>query len=592
MKKLILLLLILLIPYNSLAYDKAVVDINNLSINELQEYVDKGYLTYEKITKLYLDRIDAYNKQYNAIITINEHALDEAKELDKTYKENGRTSMIFGLPVLVKDNIDVKGMPTTNGTKALLDSYPNENADVIQKLIDNGAIIIGKTNMDEFAFNAKYSHSSFGYTYNAFNTDYSSYGSSGGSAVSVSANLAVYALGTDTGVSVRVPSSANGVIGMRPTIDIMSGNGVIKFESTRDVVGVITKYVSDSAIVLDIIDNVDIKYSDYLTNDLKEIKIAAIKGFYNPNSNSSSIAYGKTDKFIYDMMNESIEKLKSLGAEIIYLDSFSLPYQFDATTMCYEFNEYIKNTSSKIKSLNDLIKNGGYTQYIESYNGYYCNHDYKETTTYKNYINNRNSYIDIANKKFDNNGIDAIIYPTIKRAIFTNQEANDASNVSTPSSNIAPLVGYPAMTIPMGKNNEFSYGLEIVTKANNESTIYKIASSFESINKIYKTPAIAPSLYEISDNTKNLLNYYETNKNDNTYIKTNEKTLEYIKNYDGNEDTINKLIYEYQNPEEFNKIEENKNNTIYYILLFSIISLIIVLILIHLKISKIKRKSK
>ena len=267
MKKIIIAFILLVLPLKILAYESAVVDINNLSIDELQEYVDKGYLTYEKITQLYLDRIDAYNKKYNAIITVNENALEEARQLDIEYQQTGRRSKIYGLPVLVKDNIDVKGMPTTNGTKALLDSYPNEDADVVKKLRENGAIFIGKTNMDEFAFHYTYSHSSFGYVTNAYNTNYTSYGSSGGSAVGVAANLAVYALGTDTGVSVRVPSSGNGVVGIRPSFDIMSGNGVIKFESTRDVVGVISKYVADSAIVLDIIDNEETKYEDYLTND-------------------------------------------------------------------------------------------------------------------------------------------------------------------------------------------------------------------------------------------------------------------------------------------------------------------------------------
>ena len=195
MKKFIFLL-ILLIPFKVLSLEQAVVDINELTIYEIQEYVDKGYLTYEKIVRLYLDRIEAYNEQYNALITINENAIEEAKKLDLEYQESGRRSLIHGLPVIVKDNIDVKGMPTTNGASGLLDSYPYENAEVVQKLIDNGAIIIAKANMDEFAFNATYTHSSFGDTYNAYNTLYSSYGSSGGSAVSVASNLAVFALGT------------------------------------------------------------------------------------------------------------------------------------------------------------------------------------------------------------------------------------------------------------------------------------------------------------------------------------------------------------------------------------------------------------
>lgn len=554
MKKLIFLL-VLLIPFNIKAYDEAIVDINNLSIRELQEYVDKEYLTYEKITQLYLDRIEAYNKQYNALITINENALDEAKKLDEEYKKNGRTSLIYGLPVIVKDNIDVKELPTTNGTKALLDSIPYESATVVQKLVDNGAIIIAKSNMDEFAFNATYSYSSFGYVHNAFDTNYSSYGSSGGSAVAVASNLAVYALGSDTGSSVRVPASANGVIGIRPSYDIISGDGVIKFDSTRDVVGVITKYVEDSAIVLEIIDNEETKYTNYLSDSLEGVKIGVIKGFMNPYTNSTSVAYGKTDMFIYDMMNEAIELLKSLGAEIVYLDSFYLSYKFDATAMCYEFNEYIKNTSSEIKSLNDLIKNGGYTQYIESYNGYYCNHDYKLTNSYKNYINNRNNNIKTANNRFEYYGLDAIIYPTIKTELIEMKNIK-TSKLYTPSSDIAPLIGFPAISIPMGYNNNLPYGLEILSTSKNEEMLYKIASNYENKNKVYKTPDIAPSLYEIPKNLNTLLNYYENYKDNKAYEDINNKTEDFIYNYNSNENLINELILEYENP-----IEKNNEKT-------------------------------
>lgn len=574
MKKLFLIL-ILLIPFKIDAYSEAVVDINNLSIKELQEYVDKGYLTYEKITQLYLDRIEAYNKQYNALITINENALEEAKKLDEEYKKNGRKSLIYGLPVIVKDNIDVKGLPTTNGAKGLLDSIPYENAHTVQKLVDNGAIIIAKSNMDEFAFNAAYSHSSFGYVYNAHDTKYSSYGSSGGSAVGVASNLAVYALGSDTGSSVRVPSSANGVVGIRPSYDIVSGEGVIKFDSTRDVVGVITKYVEDSAIVLDIIDNEETKYTDYLTNSLEGVKIGVIKGFMNPNTSSTSSAYGKTDKFVYDMMNESIKTLESLGAEIVYLDSFYLNYQFDATPMCYEFNEYIKGTSSKIKSLDDLIKNGGFTQYITSYNNYYCYTDYKQTGSYKSYINNRNNNIKLANNKFDSNNLDAIIYPTIKTELIKINEIW-SKKLYTPSSNIAPLIGFPAISIPMGYNDKFPYGLEIVTKSKNEGMIYKIASAYESKNKVYKTPDIAPSLYEIPENTTKLLNYYEEYKDKKAYKSTNAKTLEFIKNYSNDETKINELIAEYEIP--VMERSETKAKEI-NIILFSTLILLCVFIL-------------
>lgn len=581
MKK--LLFLILLIPFSIKAYDSAVVDINNLSITEIQEYVDKGYLTYEKITKLYLDRIEAYNKQYNALITINEDALKQAKNLDIEYQKNGRKSLIYGLPVIVKDNIDVKGMPTTNGTKALLDSYPYENAEVVQKLIDNGAIIIAKANMDEFAFNATYSYSSFGFVNNAFNTEYSSYGSSGGSAVAVASNLAVYALGSDTGSSVRVPASANGVIGIRPSFDIISGDGVIKFESTRDVVGVITKYVSDSAIVLDIIDNSEVKYTDYLSNSLEGVTIGVIKGYMNTNTSSTSVSYGKTDKFVYDMMMDSIKDLENLGAKIIYLDNFYLNYQFDANNMCFEFNNYIKNTSSKIKSLADLIKNGGYTQYIDSYNNIYCNSDYTLTTAYRNYINNRNNNIKKANNIFDKYELDAIIYPTLKTEIVKNSVAKN-SQIYTPSSSVAPLIGWPAMSLPMGFYNDLPYGIEIVAKESHESMIYKIASSYESINKLYQTPDIAPSLYEISENVETLLKYYEQYKNDIKYKNINKETINFINSFENDEDKINYLITKYETEVENNQIQE--------INLIIITSTLIIMIFIFKKIRNLKKKLK
>ena len=565
MKKFIFLV-ILLIPIKVLSLEQAVVDINELNIYEIQEYVDKGYLTYEKIVRLYLDRIEAYNEQYNALITINENAIEEAKKLDLEYQESGRRSLIHGLPVIVKDNIDVKGMPTTNGASGLLDSYPYENAEVVQKLIDNGAIVIAKSNMDEFAFNASFTHSSFGDTYNAYNTLYSSYGSSGGSAVSVASNLAVFALGTDTGSSVRVPSSANGVVGIRPTFDLVSTDGVIKFEETRDVVGVITKYVSDSAIVLDIIDNSDVKYQDYLNKDLSGIKIAVISGFMNTNTNDTSAGYGKTDQFVYDMMIEAIADLEELGAEIIYLDNFYLNYIFNATTMCYNFNEYLKGTSSKIKSLDDLIKDGGYTQYIDNYNGYYCDHDYKETNDYQNYLSMRNNNINLANNRFEEYEIDAIIYPTLKTKLFTNDEAK-YSRIYTPSSNTAPLIGFPAISIPMGFYEGLPYGLEIMAQANNEKIIYQIASAYENLTNYYQTPSIAPSLYEVPEEVNNLLEYYDNYKDDLKYESINNEVKNYLINFDGNVDNINNLINKYE--EEKAKPElaiDNENN--YIILLF------------------------
>lgn len=581
MKK--ILILILLIPFSVYSLTESVVNIDNLSIEEIQEYVDKGYLTYEQITKIYLERIETYNEQYNAIISINENAIKEAKNLDKEYKEKGRRSLMHGIPILVKDNIDVKGLPTTAGAKGLLDSYPYENNKAINNLIEAGAIILAKTNMDEFAFNASYSHSSFGYVYNAYNIKYSSYGSSGGTAVGVASNLAVAGIGSDTGSSIRIPSSANNLIGLRPTYGLVDTNGVIKFESLRDTIGPITKYVTDNAIMLEIMDNTDKVYTTNFTLGLNGVKIGVFKSIYN---NSSS--------FIKELMRKQIEKLESLGAQITYIDTFYPTYKFDATTFCSDFNEYIKGTSSQIKSLDDLIKNGNYTQYIDSYNGYYCNNDYRLTNSYQNYLQLRNNNIKYVNEKF--NDLDAIIYPTLQTELIKMSNIH-STKLKTFSSNIAPLVGFPSMNVPIGFYNNLPYGMEILSKANNEDIIYKIAYNLEKENNFYVLPDIAKSLFEISPNMTTLLNYYEEEKTEKEYIVVKNKIKDFINNYNeinNKEQMINQLIEEYDNVVNVikeNKIKEEENIKL---LNKSVISCIIsvILLVIVLLMKKVKYETK
>lgn len=564
----IILILIALIPIK-LHATSSIINIDTLNIVEIQENIDKGYLTYEILTKIYLERIEKYNEQYNAIITINQNAIAEAKLLDEEYKKSGRRSLMHGIPIIVKDNIDVKGLPTTNGTKALLDSYPYENAPIIQKLIDAGAIVLAKTSMDEFAFHAEHSSSSFGMVKNAYNLEYSSYGSSGGTAVGVAAGLAVAGIGTDTGSSIRIPASANNLVGLRPTTSLIDNKGIIKFEITRDVAGPITKYVIDNAIMLEIINNQGKKYTNF-NKDISGLKIGVFKDQYN-----------KATSFIKDLMSKQIEKLKSLGATVEFVNSFSPNYQFNANTLCYEFNEYLKGTTSKIKSLNDLIKTKEYTHYIEGYNNSYCNYDYSKTQAFKNYLENRNNNINYVNNKFED--YDAFIYPTIKDEVVKLTNI-DNYKVKTFSSSIAPLVGFPAISIPIGFYNNLPYGMEILAKANNEEILYTIAYNLEKDNNFYEQPEIAPSLYTINNNISILLNYYE-NFNEEKFKEIKKKTKAFLDNYNNIDDkdkTIELLIKEYK---ETTTIDFTTNNSKekYRIIAISIFIDIIVLLAVLIK---------
>lgn len=557
MKKVLILLIILLIPFKVSAETKSIIDLNNLTIEEIQEAVDSGYINYETIMNIYLERIEAYDKDYNAYITVNENALKEAKKCDQEMK---KTSLIYCLPIVVKDNIDVKGMPTTAGAKGLDDNYPKENAPIVQKLIDAGAIIIGKANMDEFAIHADRTYSSYGYTYNAYNTLYSSYGSSGGVAVAVAANLAVAGIGTDTGSSIRIPSSANGLVGLRPSTGTIDMGGIILFEETRDVAGPITKYVEDNAIMLEIIDNKDTEYK-VTKSDLKGIRIGVLNSYMNPNTNGTGIATGKTDRSVYNLMQKAISDLKSLGAEIVDLSSLALPYKFDASTLCMNFNNYLKGTTGTVRSLNDLIRGGEIVSSIGGYNSY-CSTDYHSTSTWKSYVAYRNSNIARANNYFKNNNVDALIYPTLKTELIKVSELW-SKNLYTPSSNIAPLVGFPSMNVQIGYHNNLPYGMEILSQANKEDLIYKIAYNYQNVNNYYTTPTIAPSLYEIPENIEIIKGYLNETNTNKYYQDFYQKVGTFIKEYpnaENVEEEITSLIQEHDNIP--NLIEKDKQEKI------------------------------
>lgn len=287
----------------------AVVDITDMDITGLQQAVDDGYLTYEQIMHLYLDRINAYADMYECLIYVSDTALDEARECDRVYRETGRTSDVFGLPVIVKDNINVSGMPTTNGAGYLSGSIATEDADIVAKLKACGAIIVAKSNMDTYAEHSQYSISDFGRVNNAFDLSKTSYGSSGGSAVSSAASLAPICVGTDTNASIRVPSAANGVVGIRPTKGLLSTYGVTSLITDRDTAGPIARTVKDAAIILSAMTGYETDYTEALDEGaLSGMRIGIV-------DNLAGRASGIVPTLFYD----AVSVLEEQGAEVVHV---------------------------------------------------------------------------------------------------------------------------------------------------------------------------------------------------------------------------------------------------------------------------------
>ncbi len=273
---------------------------------------------------------------------------------------------MHGIPVVIKDNIDYVGLATTGGSKALKDSLPKSNSKVVQNLIDAGAIIIAKTNMSEFAFSAGSSVSSYGRVKNAYNTDLSSYGSSGGSAVAVALQFATLGIGTDNNSSVRIPASAASLYGMRPSLGSVSIEGILPYDATRDTAGPITKSIVDNSILLSVMSGQDDEfYSSLKTSDLKGLKIGVLTEALNGGTCNYKVC-NNTYEPIKKLFNEKIDLLENLGVEIVYIDKFynDKIYNYYSSTLngwtfCHYFNSYIKNTSSKIKSFQELSSASG-----------------------------------------------------------------------------------------------------------------------------------------------------------------------------------------------------------------------------------------
>lgn len=556
------------------------VDITTMSIKEIQDAFDKGYLSSELLVKLYLERIEEYDNLFNSINTLNPQAIEEAKKLDQERLNGHIRGRLHGIPILVKTNIDVKGLPTTGGTKALSDNYPKENAFVIQRLIDEGAIILGSTNMSEMAFLAYNSYSSYGHVKNVFNILYSPYGSSGGSAVSLGASFAAATLGTDTNSSVRVPAAAAGVIGLRPTYGRVSRSGVIPYDTERDTVGIMSKTVEDNALIMDVISGKDSKDSatalatsyDYGSYDSdyspEKIRIGVITSFFKGTS-SSVLVNQFTDEDIYNLSETILNKLKDNNVELVYIDDFmNANYVYIANntkagiTMCDNFNLYIEGTTGTIRSFEELVASKKYVQNLQSYLPG-CGGNYGDTKEQRD--SKKDIFRNHVDKIMDEYDIDVIAYPVFKNKIQRYKE----TGLNSPSSIMSSVIGYPAITLPMGKIDEFSYGIEFLAKANQEDVLFNIAGTYERIID-YGTinSPLTPSLYEIPNAVQDLKKIYETGMFDGKDGASLQKEIRvFFENYAQNGDVEGsaKLLIE-----KYNKYEKGKSNKFVSILIIII----------------------
>lgn len=519
---------IFLMPISNVSAEEIQFDPFEKSIDEISAALDNNEITSEELVHYYLERIEAYDKKgptINAITTLNSQALETAKKLDAERKSKGPRSKLHGIPIVVKDNYDVKGLPNTAGSVALKNTYPTQDAFTIKKLTDAGAIIIAKANLSELAASyGRLGYSSLGgLTLNPYNLNRDASGSSSGTAAAVAANFAVFGLGTDTSGSIRGPSNVAGLVGIRPTLGLTSRSGVIPSSLAFDTTGPMARTVTDTAIALSFMAGVDRNdpqtmksaghiiedYSADLNKDaLQDARVGVVRDFFGDNAEVDSIN------------NKALETMEELGAEVVPV-SFSEKTQYlwtpvigpiNSADFKSQFEEYLSRLpEGQPKTLEEVIKIMESPEVVNSETPVnparleglkedLAQAVFKDTPEYNNILMKeipevRNEIQTILKE----NNLDAIVFPTLSCPASPRYDKEDPTYVceaydTYAAGYIASATGFPEITVPAGATKEdLPVGISFLSSAYSEQTLFDLAYSFEQATKARTIPETTPN---------------------------------------------------------------------------------------------------
>lgn len=507
-------------------------EFDEMTIGDFQRDMTSGKISAHSLTQAYLERIAEIDDDcsraacnhatllipaLNSVIEVNPDALAIAETLDKERKATGPRGPMHGIPVLIKDNIDTADrMQTTAGSLALLGSKPSQDSGVARKLREAGAVILGKTNLSEWA-NIRSSHSTSGWsgrgglTRNPYALDRNPCGSSSGSGAAVSANLCTVAVGTETDGSIVCPSSANGIVGIKPTLGLLSRAGIIPIAHSQDTPGPMARTVRDAAILLGALAGADPR--DAATADAESKKQKDYTQFLNADGLKGARIglarkyFGFSDA-VDGLMNRVIEEMKSAGATIVDPADLESHGKFDDTellVLMYELkadlNNYLASRpDARVGTLADIIafneKNRdrempyfGQDLFLKAQEkGPLSDKDYVAALA-SNHKLARGGGIDGVMDKFQ---LDAIVAPTGGPAWTTDLVNGDHSIGG--SSNAAAVAGYPNINVPAGFIFGLPVGISFFGRAWSEPTLLKIAFGFEQLVNARKPPQFLRSV--------------------------------------------------------------------------------------------------
>ena len=482
------------------------------TITDIHAAIESRELTCRQLVQMYIDRIEAYDKKgpaLNAIIMINPNALAAADDLDTKFARSGMSGPLHCVPLIVKDNFNTADMPTTAGSLSLKGSIPGSDAFQVRKLREAGALVLAKSNMAEFAWSPFETVSSIlpGYTRNPYALDRVPAGSSGGTAAAIAANFGAVGLGTDTGNSIRGPSSHTSLVGIRSTMGLTSRDGIVPLFLNRDIGGPMARSVADAVTVFDVIAGEDpadqvtagsrgrrpdsyLKYLD--KNALRGARIGVVGQLFMG---------ADTDSEILHLFQQALADMKRQGAEII--EEVNIP-EIDqippAKLFCnrfkYDVDAYLAGLGAQapVKNLDEILSSQKFHPSIEKrMRDAQAEPPPDQNPKCQEAEENGRRLAQAVTKAMDELKVDALVYPS------WNNPPRLIGDLNTPHGNnsnrLAPPTGFPAMTVPMGfTHGTLPAGLQILGRPWSEPTLIRIAYAYERATRHRYPPANTPPL--------------------------------------------------------------------------------------------------
>ncbi len=490
--------------------------IEETTIADIQRGFHEHRLTCHALVQSYLDRIAAYNKQgpaINAILTLNDKALAKADALDASYAKAGPVGPLHCVPIVLKDNYNTADLPTTGGSAALVGAQPAQDAFVVGKLRAAGAIVLAKTNMHELALAGNTVSSLGGQTLNPYDLTRTPGGSSGGTGAALASNLALAGTGSDTVNSIRSPASANSLVGIRPTMGLLSRAGIMPVSETQDAIGPLARTVTDAAKMLQVMAGSDPadritaesagkiphSYTEFLKKDaLKGARIGVLKVMFGAKPEHAEVN---------GVIAKAIDRMRKAGATIVEIDEPALDsdkliaendvqkYEFKAL-----FNQYLASIpNAPVKTLGDFIASGKFhkpsiEKFLTTAQGFEngtVEPDYKERLARN--ARTRATLLGL----LDQDKLDAIIYPLQKRLVVPVIEPSQTDRTGI----LASVTGTPVVTVQAGFSTPtkdapigIPVGMDMLGRPWSEGKLLGLAYSFEQATHARRQPSVTPKL--------------------------------------------------------------------------------------------------